>query len=104
MNIGIIGCGAISGQYMIGLSKYKEDLNVLACADQDYEKSNSFAIEHKILSLSVEDLLLNSEIDIVVNLTPPSSHFDISYRSLRMENMCFLKNPYLLIQIKEKNY
>ena len=93
MNIGIIGCGAISGQYMIGLSKYKEDLNVLACADQDYEKSNSFAIEHNILSLSVEDLLLHSEIDIVVNLTPPSSHFDISYRSLKSGKHVFSEKP-----------
>ena len=73
MNIGIIGCGSISSQYMIGLNKSKKDLNVVACADQDFEKSKSFANEYKIQSLSVEDLLLNSEIDIVVNLTPPSS-------------------------------
>ncbi len=96
MNIGIIGCGAISGQYMIGFSKCKENLNVLACADQDYEKSNSFAKEHKILSLSVEDLLLHSEIDIVVNLTPPSSHFDISYKSLRNGKHVFSEKPVAL--------
>ncbi|NDF28565.1 gfo/Idh/MocA family oxidoreductase, partial [archaeon] len=82
MNIGIIGCGSISSQYMIGLNKNEKYLNVVACADQDFEKSKSFANDYKIQSLSVEDLLLNNEIDIVVNLTPPSSHFDISYKSL----------------------
>ena len=83
MNIGIIGCGSISSQYMIGLNKSEKDLNVVACADQDFEKSKLFANEYKILALSVEDFLLNSEIDIVVNLTPPSSHFDISYKCLK---------------------
>ena len=32
MNIGIIGCGAISSQYMIGFEKNKIDVNVVACA------------------------------------------------------------------------
>ena len=39
MNIGIIGCGSISSQYMIGLNKSEKDFNVVACADQDFEKS-----------------------------------------------------------------
>ena len=102
MNIGIIGCGSISGQYMIGFSKFKEDLKVLACADQDYEKSNSFAQEHKIESLSVEDLLLNNEIDIVLNLTPPSSHFDISIRSLKSGKHVFSEKPVALTTVQGK--
>ena len=53
MNIGIIGCGSISSQYMIGLNKSEKDLNVVACADQDFEKSNSFSNEYKIKTLSV---------------------------------------------------
>ena len=96
MNIGIIGCGAISNQYMIGLNKYKKDLNVLACADQDFEKSDSFAKKHKVRSFSVEDLLLSNEIDIVINLTPPSSHFDISYKSLRNGKHVFSEKPVAL--------
>ena len=50
MNIGIIGCGAISSQYMVGFDKNKNDVNVLACADLDNEKSIFFAplIDEKI--------------------------------------------------------
>jgi len=40
MNIGIIGCGAISSQYMIGFDKNKIDVNVVACADLDNENLN----------------------------------------------------------------
>ena len=43
MNIGIIGCGAISSQYMKGFDKNKIDVNVVACADQDFAKSKSFS-------------------------------------------------------------
>ena len=39
MNIGIIGCGAISSQYMVGFDKNKNDVNVLACAYLDNAKS-----------------------------------------------------------------
>ena len=79
MNIGIIGCGAISSQYMIGFDKNKIDVNVVACADLDNEKSKLFAKEYNIEDLTVQNLLSNPDIDIIVNLTPPSSHFEISY-------------------------
>ena len=54
MNVGIIGCGAISSQYMIGLKKNKKEINILACADKDENKSESFAKEYNINPLSVE--------------------------------------------------
>ena len=40
MNIGIIGCGAISNQYMIGLNKHNNDIEVTACADIDKNHSD----------------------------------------------------------------
>ncbi len=111
MNIGIIGCGAISGQYMIGLDKSKIDLDVIACADKDFHKSNSFSKEHNIENLEVEELLLNDNIDLVINLTPPSSHFEISYESLKNGKHVFSEKPvalsvdegYKLMKIMEKN-
>ena len=58
MNIAIIGCGAISDQYMIGLNKDKEILKVVACTDLDSNKSEAFSKKHKIAMLSVEELSL----------------------------------------------
>ena len=92
MNIGIIGCGAISSQYMIGFDKNKSDVNVVACADLDNEKSELFAKEYNIEDLTVQNLLSNPDIDIIVNLTPPSSHFEISCESLKSGKLYFLKN------------
>ena len=66
MNIGIIGCGAISSQYMVGFDKNKNDVNVLACADLDNEKSKLFAKEYNIEHLTVNNLFSNPDIDIVL--------------------------------------
>ena len=46
MNIGIIGCGAISNQYMIGLNKHKNEIKVIACADVDTNKADQFSKEN----------------------------------------------------------
>ena len=93
MNIGIIGCGAISDQYMIGLNKNKEILKVVACADLDSNKSEVFSKKHKIDMLSVEEIFVNNDIDLIVNLTPPSSHFEISMKSLENSKHVFSEKP-----------
>ena len=100
MDIGIVGCGSISSQYMIGLKKNKKEINVVACADKDIDKSESFAKKHSIDSLSVQELLINKDVDIVINLTPPSSHFDISMKSLENGKHVFSEKP-LCLTIEE---
>ena len=96
MNIGIIGCGAISNQYMIGLNKHKKDIEVTACADIDKNKADQFSKEYNTKTLSVDELILSDEIDIVVNLTPPLSHFEISYKSLKNAKHVFSEKPIAL--------
>ena len=96
MNIGIIGCGSISNQYMIGLNKYKKDIEVAACADIDKNKADQFSNENNIKTLSVDEMILSDEIDIVINLTPPLSHFEISYKSLKNGKHVFSEKPIAL--------
>ena len=96
MNIGIIGCGAISSQYMVGFDKNKNDVNVLACADLDYGSSEFYANVFFIEHLSVNNLFSNPDIDIIVNLTPPSSHFEISCESLKSGKHVFSEKPVAL--------
>jgi len=102
MNIGIIGCGAISNQYMIGLNKHENEIKVIACADVDTIKADQFSKENNIKTLSVEGLIFSDEIDIVVNLTPPSSHFEISQKSLKNGKHVFSEKP-ISLTIDEGN-
>ena len=67
MNIGIIGCGAISDQYMIGLNKNKEILKVVACADLDSNKSDVFSKKHKIDMLSVEEIFVKKLVEAAMD-------------------------------------
>ena len=96
MNIGIIGCGSISNQYMIGLNIHKKDIEVAACADIDKNKADQFSNENNIKTLSVDEMILSDEIDIVINLTPPLSHFEISYKSLKNGKHVFSEKPIAL--------
>ena len=96
MKIGIIGCGAISNQYMIGLNKHRNDVEVIACADIDRNKTHQFSKEYNIKILSVEELILSNEIEIVINLTPPLFHFEISHECLKNGKHVYSEKPVAL--------
>ncbi|KKK51391.1 hypothetical protein LCGC14_3115430 [marine sediment metagenome] len=72
--VGIIGCGKISGIYL-QRCKLFEILDVVACADIDIEKAKKRVKEFNVpKACSVEELLCDGEIEIIVNLTIPQAH------------------------------
>ena len=76
MNIGIIGCGNISDTYFNSQFIFN-NIKIIACADIVEELSNKKASEYNINSFTVDDLLKNEDIDIILNLTIPSAHKEI---------------------------
>jgi len=94
--IGIIGCGKISGTY---LSKCKlfEILDVVACADIDIGRANERAKEFDILkACSVEELLCDSEIEIIVNLTIPQAHAEVNLKALESGKHVYVEKPFAI--------
>lgn len=78
VKIGIIGCGNIFKQYIAGCRGFGI-LNVAACADIDVARAEAAAAEYGIpKGCSVEALLADPEIQIVVNLTVPTAHAGVS--------------------------
>jgi predicted dehydrogenase len=77
LNLGIIGCGNISQAYFNGAKAF-EALQIVACADLDPAKAQIKAQENNCLAQTVEELLRNPDIDLVINLTVPSSHAKVS--------------------------
>ena len=75
--IGIVGCGAISGIYFQA-GKTFEALDVVACADIIRERAEAKAAEHGCKAVTVEELLADPEVRIVVNLTVPDAHAPIA--------------------------
>lgn len=83
VKIGIIGCGNISGIYLKNCTKVFNILEVAACADLIPERAKAAAAEYGISkACTVEELLSDPEIKIVVNLTIPKAHASIAMAAL----------------------
>ena len=99
MKIGIIGCGNISETYFKSQNLYN-NFNVVACADINLEAAKSSAEKFGIQYQGVEQILANSEIDLIVNLTIPSAHKEIILKTLNSNKHSFSEKP-LAMSFKE---
>lgn len=95
VKVGIIGCGNISAAYMRMASFFK-DYTVTACADLNMALAESRAAEFGLTALSVDDLLADAEIEIVVNLTIPAAHFEVSKSILLAGKHVYSEKPFVL--------
>ena len=77
--IGIVGCGNISSVYLKAPGIF-DNLQVMACADIDMERARRQAEKYGIPKVcTVEELLADPEIEIVVNLTVPGAHAEVAF-------------------------
>ena len=81
LGIGIIGCGNISTAYC-RLAPMFKSLAVRAVADIDMAAARARAAEFDLRADSVADLLKAPDIDVVVNLTIPAVHFEVTKQIL----------------------
>jgi predicted dehydrogenase len=102
--VGIIGAGNISAAYL-RLAPLFRNLEVRAIADIIPEAAKKRAEEYKVAAQTPDELLKNSEIDVVVNLTIPATHFAITKDILSAGKHAYSEKPFVLsveegIQIK----
>lgn len=92
LNVGIIGCGNISGIYLQNSPAYN-GITLKACADMKPEMAQAQASRFGIEARSVDQLLASDDIDLVVNLTVPSAHFGVSLAALNAGKHVFSEKP-----------
>ncbi len=92
MRVGIIGCGNISETYFNCQNIYN-NFKVISCSDIDIDVAKKSADKFNVKAQNVEDLLSNSEIDLIINLTIPSAHKEIIINSLNAGKHCFSEKP-----------
>src|SRR5437764_8614074 len=93
MNVGVIGCGNISRIYLQAPQTFSI-LNILACADLDMERARTQATQYNIpRAISVEDLLADSEIELVINLTVPRAHAEVGMAVLQAGKNLYTEKP-----------
>ncbi len=92
LRIGVIGCGTISATYMRNARLFAE-VEMRACADISADMAAQRAAEYGLTAMSVDTLLADPEIDLILNLTVPNMHFDISQSALAAGKHVFTEKP-----------
>ncbi|MGR9428609.1 Gfo/Idh/MocA family protein [Rhizobium leguminosarum] len=95
LGVGIIGCGNISTTYF-SLAPLFKGLKVLACADINAQAAEARAKEYGVKAQTIDALLVNDEIDVVVNLTIPDAHFRVSKTILEAGKHVYSEKPLVL--------
>ena len=109
--VGLIGCGHISETYFRA-QEYFNNIRIVKCADINMEAAKKCAIHYNIEALTVEELLKDKEIEIILNLTIPGAHYEVSKMALENGKHSYAEKPMavnfedgkkLLELAKEKN-
>jgi predicted dehydrogenase len=102
VKVGIIGCGNISGAYL-GISKKFKILDVVACADLIPARAKEAAKKFKIKkACTVQKLLADREIEIVMNLTIPNAHFSVAMAALESGKNVHNEKPLAITRAEGK--
>ena len=95
LGVGIIGCGNISTTYFSYAPLFR-GIRVVACADLDPAAAEARAEEYGVEAQSVDGLLADSAVDVVVNLTIPAAHFRVTKAALEAGKHVYSEKPLVL--------
>jgi predicted dehydrogenase len=84
--VGIVGVGAISGQYLSTFARLEAvrpgAVRLVAVADLDVTRAAAVAAEQDVRALTVDELTTDPEVDLVLNLTIPAAHAEIALKAI----------------------
>ncbi|PRY93062.1 putative dehydrogenase [Hasllibacter halocynthiae] len=95
MGVGVIGCGNISGSYL-SLAPLFRGIEFRAVADLDPAAAAAKAALHGLRAETVEGLLAAPDVDIVLNLTVPSAHREVTAAILEAGKHAYSEKPLAL--------
>jgi predicted dehydrogenase len=77
IKVAVVGCGMISDAYLSTMVNRFQILDVVGCCDRNPEKAERAAEKYNIKVLSIEEIIADESIEIVVNLTAPNAHYSV---------------------------
>lgn len=98
VSVGIVGCGQISRAYLEGLTGMLSGITrVVACSDLIAERAEQRAAEFGVPKVcTTEELVADPEVEIVVNLTMPAQHHEVTMAALGAGKHVFCEKPLTL--------
>jgi predicted dehydrogenase len=93
MRIAFVGCGYVADFYMTTVANYPE-LELLGVFDRVQAHARRFAKFHRVpVYPSYEAILADPRVDLVVNLTNPDSHYEVTKRALEAGKHVYSEKP-----------
>ncbi|WP_407154687.1 Gfo/Idh/MocA family protein [Bradyrhizobium sp. STM 3557] len=92
VGIGIIGCGTISTAYLKAAQRFPV-MEIKALADMRSEVAERQGATFALPAMRVDQLLRRDDIEIVVNLTVPLAHTDVSLAVLNAGKHVYSEKP-----------
>lgn len=75
VKVAVVGCGMISDEYLSTMKTKFNILDVVGCCDLDEVKAQEKAQKYEIRAMTIDEILADESIEIVVNLTTPTAHY-----------------------------
>ena len=95
LGVGIIGCGNISAAYL-SLAPMFKGYKIVAVADINMDNARARADEFGVRADTVDELLAADDVDLVINLTIPAAHVDVSRAILQAGKHVYSEKPFVL--------
>ncbi len=92
VGVGVIGCGVISGAYLTAAKDFPI-LDIRGLADMLPAAAEARAKEFGLKAVSVEALLADPTIEIVLNLTVPKAHVEVGLKALDAGKHVYSEKP-----------
>ena len=97
--VGLIGCGHIAETYFRA-EKYFNNIKIIKCADINLKAARKCSKVYGVKFLSVNEILKDQEVEIILNLTIPKAHYEISKKALLNGKHVYSEKP-LAINLKD---
>ncbi|MEM1240002.1 MAG: Gfo/Idh/MocA family oxidoreductase [Cyanobacteria bacterium P01_H01_bin.26] len=93
MNIAIVGCGFVADYYLKTLPLHPE-LKITGVMDRNLERAQKLAKTYGVPTYkTLDELLTDGSVDIVLNLTNPRSHYEVSKACLAADKHVYSEKP-----------
>jgi predicted dehydrogenase len=92
MKVGLIGCGNIADVYLSNAKLFR-DIEFVAVSSRRSSSAEILGAKYVLPVLSVEALIADQDIDIVLNLTPPHSHAELNLAAIEAGKHVYTEKP-----------
>jgi predicted dehydrogenase len=96
VNIALVGCGFVADYYLSTLLFYPE-LKVVGITDLDAARAELLSKHYGVaIYATLSDLLADPAVEMVINLTNPASHYEVSAAALHAGKHVYSEKPFAM--------